>query len=206
MMKGIDISHWQGNVDFKKVKDAGIEFIILKAGGSDMKTKYKDKKFEEYYCKCKELGIPVGAYFFTGANNMSAEKGLEDAAYFESILKGKQFEMPIYCDFEVSTSVAKNINTEYVINFCEYMENKGFFVGIYASDISGFKERLNESKLTQYTHWVARYGKKPQYVKNYAMWQKSSTGKVDGIKTNVDMDECYTVFPGIIKKGHYNGY
>lgn len=205
MIKGIDISHWQGKVNFEKVKSSGVEFIILKAGGSDYQSKYKDKKFEEYYKKCKELDIPVGAYFFAG-NNVSSEKGFEDAAYFENLLKNKQFEMPVYIDFEMSNSSKKNANTEYVVSFCQYMESKGFFVGIYASDISGFKDRLNDNKLKAYTHWVARYGNKPKYVKEYAMWQKSSTGKIDGINTNVDIDECYTYFPGIIKKGGYNGY
>lgn len=205
MMKGIDISHWQGKVDFKKVKESGIEFVILKAGGSDYKTKYKDKKFEEYYKQCKEVGLSVGAYFFAG-NDVSNDKGFEDAAYFEKLLQGKQFDMPVYIDFEMSTSSKKNVNTEYVKAFCDYMESKKFFVGIYASDISGFKDRLNDKQLIQYTHWVARYGKQPQYVKQYAMWQKTSTGKVPGINVNVDLDECYTVFPGVIKKGGFNGY
>lgn len=201
-MIGIDISHWQGNIDFSKVKT---DFVIIKAGGSD-KGFYKDKMFETYYKGFKEKGIPVGSYYFVGKNCTSFEAGVNDALKFINILKGKKFEMPVYIDFEAPDKKDVTGNTDACIGFCDTMEKAGYFTGIYASDISGFKERLQLARLTPYSLWVARYGSKPKYVKNYGMHQASSTGKVDGIIGRVDMDECLINYPNIIKSRHFNGF
>lgn len=87
------------------------------------------------------------------------------------------------------------------------MEQKGAFAGIYASDISGFKDRLQLDRLQdRFTLWVARYGKQPQYVRFYDIWQKSSTGSIKGIDGHVDLDVCTKNFPTIIKKKKLNDF
>ena len=150
-IKGIDVSRWQGVIDWKAVKEDGVKFAIIKAGGSDAGF-YKDRTFEQNYAGAKENGIAVGAYYFVGKLCKSREAGAADAKRFIEMLKGKQFEYPVYIDFEAPDSTNKAGNTDAVIAFCEVMENAGYFVGVYASEISGFKERLDDSRLQHISH------------------------------------------------------
>lgn len=202
--RGIDISHWQGNINFNLLKSE-IDFMIIKAGGSD-KTFYKDKMFETYYKEAKAHNIPVGAYYFVGSKCISYADGVADAKRFIELLKGKQFEYPVYIDIETTNPAQKAGATDAVVGFCETMESAGYYVGIYASDISGFKERLNIDNLRLFDKWVARYGTSPKYVNYYGMWQYSSTGRVKGISGNVDLDIAYINYPMVIKSKHLNGF
>lgn len=205
MAKGIDVSHWQGVIDWLSVKESGIEFAILKAGGSDDGF-YTDSTFEQNYKEAKAVGLPVGAYYFVGSLCTSRADGIADAKRFLEIIKGKSFEYPVYIDLESTNPAAKAGATEACIGFCETMEAEGYYCGIYASDVSGFAERLDITKLQKFDKWVAIYGSKPQYVKTYGMWQYSSTGKVSGIIGNVDMNEAYKDYPQIIKAAGLNGF
>lgn len=204
-MNGIDVSHHQGIIDWETVAKNGIEFAIIKAGGSD-KGLYKDECFEANYAGAKAAGLHVGAYYFVGNGCITREDGIADAKRFSTMLSGKQFDFPVYIDLERTPASAKDGATEAVIGFCDYMESQGYFCGIYASDISGFKERVNLSKLTKYTKWVARYGNSPQYAFDWGIWQYSETGKVDGITGNVDLDDCRTDYSTIIVEKGFNGY
>lgn len=204
-IKGIDVSHWQGTIDWNKVKAAGIKFAIIKAGGSDAGF-YTDSKWEAIYKGAKAAGIPIGAYYFVGKDCVTAAAGKADAERFIQILKGKQLEYPVYMDNEAQPASAKAGITEATIAFCETMENAGYFVGIYGSTSSGFKERMDDSKLKPYAHWVAQYASKCTYSGEYGIWQYSSKGSVDGISGNVDMDYGYIDYPSIIKSGGFNGY
>ena len=205
MNKGIDVSHWQGNIDWNKVKKAGIEFAIIKAGGSDAGF-YTDSKWEANYKGAKAAGIPIGAYYFVGKDCVTAAAGKADAERFLKILKGKQLEYPVYMDNEAQPASAKVGITEATIAFCETMESAGYFVGVYGSAVSGFKERMDDSKLTPYADWVAQYTSKCSYKGKYGIWQYSSKGSVDGISGNVDLDYGYVDYPAIIKSGGFNGY
>ena len=204
-IKGIDVSHWQGSINWAKVKAADIKFAIIKAGGSDDDF-YTDSKWEANYKGAKAAGIPVGAYYFVGKDCVTAAAGKADAERFIKILKGKQLEYPVYMDNEAQPASAKAGITEAVIAFCETMEAAGYFVGIYGSAVSGFKERMDDSKLTAYAHWVAQYASKCSYSGSYGIWQYSSKGSVDGISGNVDMDYAYVDYPTTIKNGGFNGY
>ena len=205
-MRGIDISHYQGNIDFNKVKQSGIDFVIIKAGGSDAGF-YTDSYFESNYNKATAAGLHIGFYYFVGKNCLSAEDGIADAKRFLNIIKGKKADIPVYMDVEAQASGQRDKVTESIIGFCNEMEKNGYYVGVYASDISGFKDRINLDKIQgRYTLWVARYGSKPTYVKSYDVWQYSDNGSVKGIAGPVDMDECFTDFPLIIKAKGFNGY
>lgn len=206
-MNIIDISHHQGTVNFEEVKNAGYEGVIIKAGGSDAGF-YKDSKFEEYYQGAKSVGLHIGSYYFVGKYCLSEQDGIEDAVRFADILNGKQFDLPVYMDVEAPASGQKDKVTNAIIGFCNEMENRGYYVGVYASDISGFKERIDYDRIKdKYDIWVARYGSKPQYVTNYQIWQYSESGTVAGINDNqVDLDECYVDYPTIIINGGFNGY
>ena len=205
MIKGIDISHWNGAIDFNKVKKSGVDFVIIKAGGSD-KSPYKDSMFEKYYKAAKEAGLKVGAYYFVGKKFLGKESGLADAKRFIEILKGKQFDYPVFLDLETTETRYKKEATEASKAFCRALEDAGYFVGIYASDISGFKEKLELSEITQYSLWVARYGSEPVYVNSWGMWQYSSKGSVNGICGSVDLDYSKIDFSDTIIKKGFNGY
>ena len=205
MIKGIDISHWNGDIDFNKVKAAGIEFVIIKAGGSD-RGFYTDSKFRENYEKAKAAGLFVGAYYFVGKKFYGDLSGIEDAKRFIKILQGMQFEYPVYLDVETTDARYKELATDAAIAFCSTMEAAGYYVGIYASDISGFKEKLNHSRLQNYAHWVARYGKDPEVCKEGVIHQYSSKGAVDGIVGSVDLDKTSCDYSKYIIAGGFNGF
>ena len=205
MIKGIDISHWNGSIDFDKVKASGVEFIIIKAGGSD-KGFYTDSMFITNYNKAKAAGLFVGAYYFAGKNFRGIEAGVKDAERFIKILDGLKFEYPVFLDIEAQENRYKEQITDGAIAFCEEMEKARYFVGIYASDISGFKDKLNHDRIASYVHWVARYGKEPEVCKNFGIWQYSSKGRVSGIIGSVDLDLSSVDYAKVITEKGFNGY
>ena len=205
MTNGIDISHWNGEIDFNKVKASGVDFVIIKAGGSDYGF-YTDKMFKANYEKAKAAGLNVGAYYFVGKRFRGADAGKAEAQRFIKIIEGMQFEYPVFVDIETTPAQLREETTDAAIAFCEVMEDAGYFVGIYASDISGFKEKLILSDLTTYTLWVARYGSAPSYVKDWHIWQQSSKGCVPGISGSVDLDESKEDYSLIMKKKGFNGF
>ena len=205
--KGVDISHHNGLIDFKAMAGE-VDFVIIKAGGSDKRggRQYTDNMFETNYRCAKSAGLKVGAYFFAGYN-FNEHNAINDALYFWRLLQGKQFEYPVFLDIEAQDRGNIIQTTQGALNFCDYMEDRGYFAGIYASDISGFKERLHKQYLRPYTWWVARYGTNPKYAtENMGIWQTSSTGKIAGVIGNVDTDVSFIKYDDIIKKKHLNGF
>ena len=204
-INGIDVSHWQGTIDFKKVKAAGYDFVIIKAGGSD-NGRYTDKKFLTNYQKATEAGIHVGAYYFNGPRCQGATSGVADAKHFLQILGKLKFDFPVFCDIEAQPAVKRMQNTEAVKAFCDTMEKAGWWIGIYASDVSGFRSRLDHSQLTKYTHWVADYTDPVTVCTDHQMRQYSSKGKVPGISGSVDLDYSLIDYSATIKKKGLNNY
>ena len=215
MKKGIDISKYQAGIDLNNIKNNGYDFVIIRAGYTgwgDGESKAIDPSFEDSYKRAKAAGLGVGAYYFTIAT--SYQEGVDEANWlYNNCLKGKQFDYPIYIDVEDDTGgkqylrkAGKDATTQGIKGFCEAMEKLGYYVGIYASDISGFKDMMNIDELKDYDKWVARYGKKPEYVTEYGMWQTTSSGKVSGYNGNLDLNEAYKDYPNIIKSNGLNGY
>ncbi len=203
MKKGIDISHWQGVIDWEEVSKH-IDFAFIKAGGSD-KGFYKDSRFEYNYTNFKKFGVPVGAYYFVGKNFITAEDGRADALRFLDLLKGKRFEMPVVVDVEKPLEKDKNGITDAVIAFCETMENAGAYVMIYGSDVSGFVDRMDANRLTAYDKWVAKYSKTAPKTK-CGIWQYTNLGKIEGINGYVDMDKTSRDYPSLIEKKKLNRF
>lgn len=205
-LKGIDVSAWQGVIDWQKVKNAGIQFAIIKAGGSDDGI-YTDSKFERNYSECKKYGIPVGAYWFVGENFITKADGEADAERFLKLLNGKQFEYPVFLDLEPPLKPAhRKYNTDAAVAFCEYLEKKGYYVGVYGSTYSTFQSLVDDSRLTSYAHWVAQYASSCTYWDDYGIWQYSSGGYVSGITGSCDMNYCYVDYPARIKAKGMNGF
>lgn len=202
--RGIDISHWNKVINFDRAS-GDIDFVILKAGGSD-KGFYKDSTFEKYYHEFHDVrGIPTGAYYFVGRLCIDYQSGVNDALKMLDLIKGKKFEYPIYIDLESTSPKHRQGATEACKGFCDTIEKAGYYAGIYASDISGFIDRLDKSQLDRYDKWSARYGSEPKNVE-WGMWQYSSKGTIDGINGNVDLDIAVKSYPEIMKRAHLNGY
>lgn len=201
---GIDLSKHNRVISFAEASRS-VDFVILRAGGN-FGGYYKDSKFEQYYAACKENNIPVGAYYDAGKQFIDEKTGKEYALHFIKLLEGKKFEYPVYLDIEVTPLVYKKGITRAAIAFCKTLEDYGYFAGIYASDISGFKDLLDITQVAQFSFWVARYGNKPSYVRKYGIWQFTSQGIIPGIVGNVDRDIAYQNFPKIIKGAKLNGY
>ena len=202
-MKGIDVSKWQGIIDFAKVKNSGIDFVIINAGyGKEISQ--KDKCFEQNYNEAKRVGLHVGAYWYSYAT--SVENAVKEAKTCLEVIKGKQFDFPIYFDVEEQNQFAKGRSfcDSIVKAFCNELEKNGYYVGLYISR-SPLQNYISESVAKRYALWIAEYGEKCNYNKQYGMWQYSCTGCVPGVNGSCDMDIAYVDYPSIIKKG-FNGY
>jgi GH25 family lysozyme M1 (1,4-beta-N-acetylmuramidase) len=199
---GIDISEWQGNINWSSVNT---DFCIIRAGYGRVITQ-KDPNFEAYYAGCKSRGIPCGVYWYSYAKT-PAEAAIE-ADICLQVIKGKQFEYPIYFDVEEQNTFAtgKNNVSEIIKAFCSKIEAAGYYAGLYMS-ASPLNNYVTDEVRKRYTVWVAHYGvSRPSYSGAYDIWQKGSNGRIAGISGDVDVDECYKDFPTIIKNAGLNGF
>ena len=191
-IKGIDVSEFQGNIDWNKVKADGIEFAILKlANIYDYDTNYKDSKFETNYKEAKKRGIKLGAYIYNYCNTVDTLKeGLEWAI---GKLAGKKLDLPLYLDMEDKDIQGETVATltNQCNEFAKYVKSKGYNAGVYAN-VNWLKNELNPSNFDKdISVWVAQYYKECQYEGKYDIWQYSSNGKVSGISGNCDMNYLY---------------
>lgn len=207
--QGVDISKWQKGIKLRDLKNAGYEFAILRGaytGYGKERDKNKDICFDEFYNQAKECELPIGVYYYSCAN--TKQGGIDEANFlYENGLKGRKFEYPIYIDVEDvhwQLDNKKNV-TDAIIGFCETLENKQYFVGVYAS-LSWFKSRIETSRLEAYTKWVAAWrDEKPYFTWNaFDLWQKSNATPFG--KYSIDVDVGYKDFPMIIKRAGLNGY
>ena len=203
-MKGIDVSVHNGNIDWNKVKNAGIEFAILRAGYGKLASQ-KDKQFENNYNGAKGVGIPVGVYWFSYAKTV--EEARQEAEVCVSILAGKQFEFPVFFDQEDKNTLAtgKANCSAMVRAFCEILEKNGYWVGLYTSR-SMLSTHIEDDIKSRYALWIAEWGPKLNYSGSVGIWQYSETGKVDGISGNVDLDIAYVDYATTVKAKGLNGY
>ena len=188
--RGIDVSKYQGDINFKKIKDAGVQFSIIRIGYGQYESQ-KDEKFEANYEGFKGVGIPVGVYLYSYALSVSDAK--KEANTVLKWLNGRELNLPVYYDIEDKTQVnlGKNTLTSMCEAFCDEIEKAGYWAGIYANKYF-FTTYLDYEKLQdKYTIWVAQYNDTNTYRGRYDMWQYTSSGKVNGISGNVDMDILY---------------
>lgn len=191
-IKGIDVSEFQGNIDWNKVKADGIEFAILKlANIYDYDTNYKDSKFETNYKEAKKRGIKLGAYIYNYCNTVDTlRKGLEWAI---KKLDGKKLDLPLYLDMEDKDIQGETVATltNQCNEFAKYVKSKGYNAGVYAN-VNWLKNELNPNDFDKkISVWVAQYYKECQYEGKYDIWQYTSSGKVNGISGNCDMNYLY---------------
>lgn len=198
---GIDLSEFQGEVDFEKVKESGVEFVMLRIGGRYYGTDgglYEDKAFDTYYEQAKAAGLKVGAYFFSQA--ASVEDAKEEAQYSVSKLNGRKLDYPIAFDWEnIGDDEARTDNvtgdqlTLIAEAFCDTVISAGFKAIVYSNTAQMFVMYDFET-MKDYDFWLADYREFPTMYYNYDMWQYSTDGSVSGIEGKVDMNLCFTDF------------
>ena len=201
--KGIDVSHFQGNIDWNKVK-GNIDFAILRLGWIGNNNNHTlDTKFETYYNACKSTGIPIGIYVYNYCNSEDTVKS--GAEWTVNQLKDKGIDLPIYIDMEDRSieNLGNDKLTSICIAFNTVIENAGYWAGVYAN-LNWYTNYLNKDTIkARYTTWVAHYGiSQDRYVGQYDMLQYSDTGKISGISGNVDMDIMYRDLINEIKESN----
>jgi len=201
-LKLIDLSYHNGAIDFVKVKTQ-VDGIILRCGYGSNITSQDDKKFKEYADNCVKCNIPFGIYLYSYAKTMEEAKSeAEHCLRLAEPYKNNLF-YPIYLDLEESGTESGAVDRALV--FGGIVEKNGYWCGIYANEY-WWNKPLAGGNLDRFTKWVAKYGKndgipheKPNISGTYDIWQYSSTGKVDGISGNVDVNICYRDLPAEIK-------
>ena len=206
MMKVMDVSKWHGmEIDWEKVKESGVEGVMLRAGYGKLASQ-KDPTFERNYAECKRVGLPVGVYWYSYA--ASVQEASQEAAVLLQVIAGKQFELPIAYDMEYEPCILALTNaqrTQLVKTFLGQVEQAGYYGMLYAST-DFVKNKLDYKNLSRFDVWAAQYGPKCTCPMPYGIWQYTSTGKVDGVRGNVDLNECYKDYPAIMKAAGLNGF
>ena len=202
MKKGIDVSEHQGIIQWNKVN---ADFVIIRAGYGKVISQ-KDKQFEANYTGAKSRSIPFGCYWYSYAT--TPDEARQEASVFLDVIQGKQFDYPVFYDVEEQKqfNLGKEKLSAIIRAFMEKLEAAGYWVGLYMS-ASPLSSYVTEEIRKRYAIWVANYGvSKPIYTGDYGLWQYSSTGKIDGISGNVDLDYSYVDYPEKIKAKGLNGY
>ena len=203
--RGIDVSSWQGVIDWDAVKSSGVEFAILRSSFGSPSPSQVDNQFYNNVKGAQAAGIPIGAYHYGYA--VTEEEARNEAGFFLDTVKGIRFEYPLYYDVEDSAtmgSLDRDALTKVIRAFCETVEKAGYYVGIYAS-LNWLTNKFYPDQLP-YDVWVAQYYSEDQYDGHHGMWQYTSGGTVGGIAGKVDMNIAYRDFPKLIKDKGLNGW
>ena len=197
MLKGIDVSEHNGKIDFAKVKNSGISFVILRLGWIGNKENHTlDKKFLQNYKNAKANGLSIGLYVFNYCTSENSVKSGANWVIKQIINNNLQINKPVFLDMEDDTNQSpllhtygKNKLTNISKMFCDTLQLNNIPAGIYAN-LNWFRNYLDINILKEYKIWLAQWGN--SYSKDFKvdLWQYSNNGKVNGINGNVDMNYC----------------
>ncbi len=192
---GIDVSKWNGAIDWNAVKNSGVSYVIIRCGyrGSTTGALIEDPMFRTNIKGAQNAGLKVGIYFFTQA--MNEVEAVQEASMVLGLIKGYSISYPVFLDVEASGGRADAISpatrTAVCKAFCQTIQNSGYRAGIYANK-TWFTTHMDTPSLTGYKIWLAQYAAAPTYTRTkYDLWQYSSKGRVAGINGNVDMNISY---------------
>ena len=181
---GIDVSEHQGKIDWEKVKESGVDFVILRCGYGMNLTDQDDKFWERNVSECERLGIPYGVYIYSYATN--TERALSEAQHVLRLINGHNLSYPVYFDMEDKSTLGSDLG-EIAQTFCSTIEKAGYAVGVYAN-LDWWNNYLTDVRFSQWHRWVAQYNSTCQYSGEYAIWQYTASGRVSGISSDVDMN------------------
>ena len=206
VMKGIDVSEHNGEIDWENVKNDGIDFAIIRCGyGQDMESQ-DDDYWEANVEACEALGIPYGVYLYSYADTL--EKAQSEAQHVLRLLKGHDPAYPVYYDLEdnITLELSDSMKTQIATTFCNIITDNGYETGVYSS-LYWWNDYLTDPVFNNWSRWVAQWNPTCDYQGEYDLWQCSSTGQVDGINGNVDLnfliDNGANTTPGVTEEpGH----
>jgi lysozyme len=193
-LTGIDVSEHQGDVDWEKVAADGIDFVMIRIGyrGSTAGSIYDDEYFKENISGALAAGLKVGVYFYSQAVNTA--EAAEEADYVLQAIKPYDVTFPVVFDWEIvggsearTYTVSRAVITDCAKTFCRAVEDAGYDAMIYFTQYLGYRKYILR-QLTDYEFWYAEYEEKPRIIFDFDMWQYSSTGSVDGIAGDVDLN------------------
>ena len=191
---GIDVSKWNGTIDWNAVKNSGVSYVIIRCGyrGSSKGTLIEDPKFQANIKGATAAGLKVGVYFFTQA--VDEREAVEEASMVLGLIKNYKITYPVFLDVESSggrgDSISKETRTAVCRAFCQTIQNNGYTAGIYANK-TWLETKMDAGALSAYKIWLAQYAQTPTYTGRYDLWQYRSTGRVSGISGDVDMNLSY---------------
>lgn len=193
-MLGIDVSSFQGEIDWQQVRAAGVEFVMIRIGGRGYSQEgklYADSKAQENYIGAKAAGIQVGAYFFSQAISVAEAK--EEAAYALELIRDWKLELPVVFDWEYLGQEARTANvdkrtlTDCTLAFCRDIEDSGREAMTYFNPNQS-DNHIYLEELTEYRSWLALYSDRMTYPHRVDMWQYTNAGTVPGIEGEVDLN------------------
>ncbi len=199
-IKGIDVSVWQGFINWKLVKESGVQFAIIRSSSGSR----VDKMFDFNITQASKAGILVGVYHYCYALN--PEEAREEARHFIETIKPYRIDYPVMFDFEDNTqaNLGKEMLTDIAEAFLSEVKNAGYYPMIY-SYRNWLENNLDMDRLSEYEVALAEWNvTEPKYTRPYGIWQYSCKGKVSGIEGDVDLDICYKDYAKIIREGGYN--
>lgn len=203
--KGIDVSKWNGNINWSKVKNAGIDFAMIREGFGVKNPNQIDKKFKENILGAKNSGVNIGVYHYSYA--CSAEEATDEAHFCLENIQDLQPEYPVVIDIEDKSQLKLTTHerTDIVKAFCEEIEKAGYYAMFYCN-LNWLNNYLYKDELTQkYDLWLAQWNiGSPSH--ECGIWQYSSTGNIDGTNGYVDLNISYKNYPEIIKNKGLNHY
>lgn len=192
MNRIIDVSEHNGNIDFLKVKQDGVDGVIIRVGWIGNKQNHTiDKKFIENYTNAKNNGLKIGFYVYSYCKSIETLRNGVD--WLLNKIENMKVDLPVFLDLEDSTivNIGKENLTTQAVQFCTILQNLGYNSGIYASK-DWFLNKLDINKLLNYKIWLAEWNGKDSHTLGYKvdLWQYTSKGKINGIIGNVDMNKC----------------
>lgn len=190
---GIDVSEYQGSIDWQQVKAAGVEFVMIRVGlrGYGTGEIYTDSMAQEYYRGAREAGLKVGAYFFSQA--VTVQEAIAEANYVLQAVRGWEVEMPLVFDWEYVGSETRTGGmdprtlTDCARAFCRVVRRAGYTPMVYFN-LSQGRDLLYLEELTDFDWWLARYADTMDFDYRVRMWQYTSQGSVPGIWGYVDLN------------------
>ncbi len=201
-MKGIDVSSWQGRIDWDKLKNK-IDFAIIRCGFGGNIPSQDDNQFVRNANECTRLNIPFGVYLYSYAT--SIDDAVSEAEHTLRLIKDYKLTYPVFLDVEDKslTGLSKTTLTNIVTTYCKKMEESGYYVGIYAN-LYWFNTRLSSSKLDKYDKWLAQWSSEATYDKPFGLWQYSNSEKYKGIDGRVDGNKAFIDYPKVIRESGLN--
>ena len=202
---GIDVSRYQGEVNWQAVAAAGKQFALVRIGSSSSGGVYIDPYFQRNIAGAKAAGMKVGAYYYTYAR--TEEAVINEVSAFLAVLEGLRLEYPVFVDVEDNSlkTLPRAELTRLVKFAMDILDQKGWLPGFYTYT-SFANTNLDTGALAAYPFWVADYRGYVGFQGSYDLWQYSSTGRVNGIGGNVDLDYSYKNFLPLLIETGKNGY